>query len=228
MTYRCVADMMIRFLPLLLLIPGAAEAEDLERPSGTTSPEVITTYPSHFFQSPSTGMSDTVDLGTFTIEFGVPVTGVRAQDLLINGSAAIQVSGSGAGPYTFTGYAAPHLGPVQVVLSPGDILRDSDAHPRFEGDAWAFRLFDPLNDDDGDTLTNQQEVEHHSDPLSVDTDHDGLPDPYELAHACLSVVTDEATPQEAYAHVVPGDDDADDDGVTNHDEFVRGTDPCAP
>ena len=228
MTFRHVTDRVMPLLLLLLLIPEAAAAEDLEPPSGTTPPEVTTTYPSHFFQNPSTGMNDTVDLGIFTVQFGVPVTGVRAQDLLINGSAATQVSGDGAGSYRFAGYAVPRPGPVQVVLSPGEILRASDTHPRFAGDAWTFRLFDPLTDDDGDGLTNQREVENHSDPLSVDTDHDNLPDPFELAHPCLSVLADETKPQNAYGQIVPGDDDADDDGATNHDEFVRGTDPCTP
>ena len=50
--------------------------------------------------------------------------------------------------------------------------------------------------------------------LGVDADGDGLPDDYERANACLNVAAPDAG----------GDPDA--DGLTNAQEFSRGSDPC--
>ena len=73
-----------------------------------------------------------------------------------------------------------------------------------------------------------EEIKAFADPTKGDTDNDGLPDPYELAHPCLNVFVNQALPQDNYGRITPGDDDADDDGVTNFEELTRGTDPCAP
>ncbi len=72
-------------------------------------------------------------------------------------------------------------------------------------------------DDDGDGLTDSDEVATHgSDPLLYDTDGDGISDGYEVAHACLNILTSEGNP------------DADSDGLANIDEENIGTDACAP
>ena len=62
-------------------------------------------------------------------------------------------------------------------------------------------------DNDGDTIPDSQ------DP---DDDNDGMPDTYEQEHGCLDPLTD--------------DDgvDWDNDGLTNLEEMVLGTDPCDP
>lgn len=52
--------------------------------------------------------------------------------------------------------------------------------------------------------------------VNADTDGDGLPDIYELQHACLNM------------QLADSDVDHDDDGLTSLDEFYRGTDPCNP
>ncbi len=203
-------------------------------PVGQSPPYVRATHPSYFFRDPKTRISNAVDFSSFGVEFTVPVLGVRAEDLTVNGLAATQVTGNGAGPYTFTGFVPPRLGQVTVVLAPGHITRDSQAHPPFEGGSWSFRLFDPSADDDGDGLTNAQEIRadppfyRYSDPTKVDTDDDGLPDAYEAAHPCLDAVVNEALPQDNYGVTRPGDDDTDHDGISNLDEFKRGTDPCQP
>ena len=67
----------------------------------------------------------------------------------------------------------------------------------------------------------------YSDPTKVDTDEDGLPDPYEFSHfGCLSVFWNEALPAEAYGVIHLGTDDSDGDGLSNLAEFQKGSDPC--
>lgn len=74
---------------------------------------------------------------------------------------------------------------------------------------------DPTNDDsDNDGLSDSDEVNVHlSNPLSTDTDNDGMPDSWEVAQNF---------------DLINGDDallDADNDGITNIDEYSEQTDP---
>ena len=66
------------------------------------------------------------------------MTGVAAGNLTVNGSAATAVSGSGLGPYLFTGFATPGNGLVTVALAAGSI-QDGQAQP-FAGDTWYYAL----------------------------------------------------------------------------------------
>ena len=185
-------------------------------------PQVTDTTPVEYFPDYTTDLLDSV-----RIEFGVPVDGVRAKDLSVNGSHAKQVTGIGAGPYVFKGYTVPGPGRVEIKVAPGEIRR-KDYGTRFEGYSWEIRAFEALADDDGDGLTNEQEIKVHSDPTKRDTDGDGLPDPYELSHPCLMVFWNEALPQNDYGVIRPGNDDTDHDGISNLEEYQRGTDPCSP
>lgn len=54
-------------------------------------------------------------LTTISVTFSEAVTGVDANDLLINNNAGLTVSGSGAGPYVFT-FSQPAPGAVNVAL----------------------------------------------------------------------------------------------------------------
>jgi hypothetical protein len=64
--------------------------------------------------------------------------------------------------------------------------------------------------------------------MHADSDGDQLPDPYELAHACLSPIVNEAFPTLREGRVIPGLSDVDHDGTENQEEFRRATDPCDP
>jgi hypothetical protein len=73
-------------------------------------------------------------------------------------------------------------------------------------------------DPDRDGLTNDQEVNTYlTNPLLADTDHDGLPDGWEVCYL------DCVNPLVADASV-----DADGDGLSNLAEYTGATDPCVP
>ncbi len=79
-------------------------------------PPVVTTV------SPPPGAT-VRDLTQIIISFNEPVAGVNASDLRANGVAATSVSGSSAGPYTFT-FAPPSTGAVDVAWAPGHGITD--------------------------------------------------------------------------------------------------------
>jgi len=102
------------------------------------------------------------ELPQVSVTFSEEVTGVTANDLTVNGSPATSVAGSGAGPYVFSGYAAPGLGTVTVELAadPPSGIQDLDGNS-FEGDSWTYEMVPPpdicdFNEDgdvDSDDLT---------------------------------------------------------------------------
>ena len=184
-----------------------------------TPPRVMSQTPFRLFKY-------ITDLPSVAVEFSEPVLNVAAGDLTVNGSPATSVSGAGAGRYLFTGFVPPNLGPVNVVMAPGGIT-DLDGNP-FPGGAWDHILIDAAADGDDDGLLDGDEVNIYlTDPTNPDTDGDGLPDGYEVAHACLDPLENEMKPL-GYGEVLPRADDPDNDGVPNYEEYVRGTDPCAP
>ncbi|NVJ51384.1 MAG: right-handed parallel beta-helix repeat-containing protein [Gammaproteobacteria bacterium] len=71
-------------------------------------------------------------------------------------------------------------------------------------------------DDDSDGLSDSEETQTYgTDPLSADTDQDGMSDGYEILHRLLPLVND-------------ANGDNDNDGVSNLDEFTLNTDPSSP
>ncbi|MFO1487689.1 MAG: lamin tail domain-containing protein [Verrucomicrobiota bacterium] len=74
------------------------------------------------------------------ITFSEPVTGVNAADLLINGSPATNVIGSGAGPYVFQ-FTQPAAGSVVFNWAAGHGIQDlADVPNDFAGGAWFVSL----------------------------------------------------------------------------------------
>lgn len=77
-------------------------------------------------------------LPSISVTFNKSVTGVDAADLTVNGSPATVLSGGGgAGPYTFSGYATPAFGTVNVNLAAGGIAAGAD---NYQGDSWTYEL----------------------------------------------------------------------------------------
>ncbi|HEY0548585.1 MAG TPA: Ig-like domain-containing protein, partial [Verrucomicrobiae bacterium] len=77
-------------------------------------------------------------LTSIAVAFSEPVTGVNANDLLINSLPASILSGSGAGPYTFS-FAQPPQGVVQITWAGGHGILDNSANP-FSPAPWSYTL----------------------------------------------------------------------------------------
>lgn len=105
--------------------------------SGTHTGGGMGTRPSISAESPARG-SVVTSLPSVSVTFSEAVTGVVATGLTVNGSPATGISGSGAGPYVFTGFAAPTASPVSIALAAGSI-RDAAGNP-FAGDNWTYAL----------------------------------------------------------------------------------------
>jgi hypothetical protein len=74
-------------------------------------------------------------LGEVEVHFNEPVTGVRAQDLLINGQPATNLLGLGSGPYVFQ-FPAPAPGPVTFTWGSHQITDYGEVSNRFAGGSW--------------------------------------------------------------------------------------------
>lgn len=95
------------------------------------------------------------DLRQIGVTFDKPVTGVAAQDFLINDLPASQVTGSGA-RYTFT-FPQPPYGTVSIGWGTLNEIQDLGNPPqRFSisapGSSWSYELLDP----DGPAITRRQ------------------------------------------------------------------------
>jgi hypothetical protein len=77
-------------------------------------------------------------LNSIQVTFTEPVTGVNASDLLINSGPASGMSGSGAGPYSFT-FAQPAAGTVQVGWTGGHGIQDLSGNV-FSPMSWTYVL----------------------------------------------------------------------------------------
>lgn len=95
-------------------------------------------------------------LTEISVTFSWPVTGVTADDMVVDGTPATGVTGTGAGPYLFA-VSTSSTGTVRVVLNSGGI-QDSGGNA-FPGDAWEYFFrygrivinennYHPLNDDE--------------------------------------------------------------------------------
>jgi hypothetical protein len=178
---------------------------------GLTPPTVV-------YQSPFRLFRFITELPSVSVTLSQPVTGVMADDLTVNGAAATVVVGSGAGPYVFSGFIPPAFGPVIVSLAPGNIRNGSNE--LLLADSWTFTLLDPDGDDDGDGISNGDEIHVYlTDPTNPDTDGDGLPDAYEIAHPCLNPLFNDVHPHDMVGNPLPAHPEI-------LEAFMNGTDPC--
>ena len=119
----------------------AATAMDTPTPTPTDTPTATPTNtpepPTVDSESPTRGALITA-LAFVQVTFTEPVTGLVAGNLTVNASAATNVTGSGAGPYTSSGYGGPDDGTVNIALASGAI-QDSESNS-FAGDNWTYDL----------------------------------------------------------------------------------------
>ena len=81
-------------------------------------------------------------LTQIAVTFSEAVTGVDANDLLINNDAAVSVSGSGAGPYTFT-FTQPQPGSINISWDFDHGIAGIGTGP-FQQGTWSYTLIDTV------------------------------------------------------------------------------------
>jgi hypothetical protein len=96
-----------------------------------TAPTVVTVSP--------TRDSAVGALTSIAVTFDDNVTGVDMADLTVSGTTVTNMTGAGAGPYTFS-FVQPADGTINVALAAGGI-QDEATNP-FAGDSWTYDLED--------------------------------------------------------------------------------------
>jgi hypothetical protein len=179
-------------------------------------------------EAESAGLGAVDEQAAISVIFNEPVTGVLANDLMVNESPATSVHGKGPGPYVFTGFIQPQIGSVNVTLSPGNII-DLNGN-LFEGELWNYTLSKPTDDNDGDGIRDGLEISKYlTDPTNPDTDDDSIPDGFEVKTSCLNPLLDDSHVKNMAEEVINSTGrDFDKDGVTNVQEFKQNTSPCSP
>ncbi len=164
-----------------------------------------------------------VALERYAVTFDGPVEGVRPSALTVNGAPATAVTGAGAGPYVFAGFAPPPPGAVTVALDRSTIARARPAGgvagmpaaaPRLSPAPlqWRYTRVDASADADGDGLANADEVLRALTwPDDADSDDDGLDDAAEWRLGTFGLAAD-----------------SDGDGATDGCEAAAGSDPRSP
>jgi hypothetical protein len=95
--------------------------------------------PTVAYQLPFAGVT-VRSLNQIEVNFSEAVTGVDAEDLLVNGVAATSVTPLSPGQFVF-GFAQPAVGTVQVEFAAGHGIRDLAAAPNnFAGASWSYVL----------------------------------------------------------------------------------------
>ena len=107
----------------------------------TGATQIDTTPPALISETPTRG-SQIGGLSSVSVILNESVTGMSAGALAINGSPATGLTGSGSGPYVFTGFAMPTTGTVTVVLS-GAGVADAGGNV-LAGDAWTYQILDTI------------------------------------------------------------------------------------
>ena len=167
------------------------------------------------------------ELPSVTVTFSVPVFGLTADALSVNGSPATEVKGTGTGPYVFTGFETSSEEVLRIKFN-GRKARDAEGN-RSGNRSWRYWVVKSGEDRDRDGLDDAEEVtQHMTNPRLRDTDGDGMPDGFEVPRGCLNPWEDERSPHDMAGGTLPGDDDADDDGLTDLQEYYLGSNPCAP
>lgn len=183
--------------------------------------------PRVIYEAPFRTRPFVTELPAVTVTFSVPVFGMTADALTVNGSPATEVKGSGAGPYVFSGFQASDERVLQVRFN-GRKVRDAEGN-RGGKRAWRYWVVKAGEDKDKDGLDDAAEVlDHMTNPRLRDTDNDGMPDKFEVFSTCLNPWEDERSPHDMSGGSLPGNEDQDNDGLTDLEEYYYGSNPCKP
>lgn len=211
-------------------LPPAGDIEESIMEAGandTASPRIYYQNPFRLypFITPETlGL----EIPKMSIEFTEPVSGVSASDFIVNNNSATNFTGSGAGPYVFTGFQMPNIGPVNVTVLGNDLgnIVDSNGN-RFSGESWEYEMIDSRSDTDRDGLINEEEIMLLIDPTTPDTDGDAIGDKIETSYVCLNPLSDDSKMMNMGGDVINSTGvDSDNDGQTNVKEIGQQSNPC--
>jgi hypothetical protein len=108
---------------------------ELQSTTDTTPPQIVQVDP-----APGT----VENLSSITVIFSEPVQGVLAEELLINNTPALEVSGNGMS-YTYT-FEQPEFGPVDIIFDAGQLISDF-ANPPHRFDSSNFLIQYLLKDE---------------------------------------------------------------------------------
>ena len=126
--------------------PGIVDRESPPKAFDVTAAEATWQYtladnvaPTVVLTEPAAGAT-VQELDQIEVTFSEAVANIQATDLLINGVPAIDLSGSGAGPYRFS-FSQPAAGTVQVSWTNNHGIRDFAASQNaFGGGSWTYTL----------------------------------------------------------------------------------------
>ncbi len=116
----------------------AANAFDQAAPGASWFYTVADSVPPTAIRSSPPPNAVVRSLTSVQVVFSEPVLGITADDLVVNGVAATNVTGAGAGPYRFF-FAAPGGGSVSFAWATSANIRDQHDNP-FGGGSWSVVL----------------------------------------------------------------------------------------
>ena len=130
----------VRFDADHLITDLAGNRFDETAPGSSWSYTMVDTTPPVVAMLTPTAGATVTRFDAVEIYFSEPVSGVDAADLLINGTAATNLTGSGLGPYVFR-FPTPALGTVGLSWAAGHGIRDLSLQANaFAGGNWNITL----------------------------------------------------------------------------------------
>jgi alpha-tubulin suppressor-like RCC1 family protein len=156
---------------------------------------------------------------TFSVQWGGGVLATATNSSQLSTTLSLRTDTNGnASLYYQLGASASTQIDVTAGLSNVTFSAALDSDGNGLADDWEIQYFgnigeNPNADDDSDGLTNLQEYQLGTNPTDPDTDSDGIPDGWEVAHRLDPLNYDDAW------------DDSDSDGYPNIFEFYANSDP---